>query len=71
MRVAIMWCVVNGIIGGIILCAVGNAMGLGHVPVENYNGALPRYEVIGHENGCDLVRNIDIDGVATHTIRCK
>ena len=47
MRLAIMWCVVNGILGGIILCAVGNAMVLGHVPSENYNGALPRYEVIG------------------------
>ena len=71
MRLAIMWCVVNGIIGGIVLCVVGNAMGLGQVTPEIYNGALPRYEVIGQENGCDIVRNIDIDGVATHTIKCK
>ena len=66
-----MWCVVNGIIGGCILCVVGNSMGLGQVDRATYDGALPRYEVIAHDNGCDLVRNIDIEGVATHTIVCN
>ena len=71
MRIAVMWCVVNGIIGGIILCAVGNAIGLGQVSHENYNGALPRYEVIGTMDNCDIVRSIDEKGVATNSIVCQ
>ena len=70
MRVAIMWCVVNGVVGGILLCAVGANMGLGKVTPQNYNGALPRYEVIAEEGECKIVRHICEGGNVTIKNSC-
>lgn len=64
------WYVVDGLVGGVVLCVVGTSLGLGSVEPASYNGALPRFEVIDQTDGCKLVRILDREGAETTTTFC-
>lgn len=62
--------VFEGLIGGVMLCVIGTALGVGTAEPAVYNGALPRFEVIDQGDGCKLVRIIDKEEKETETTIC-
>lgn len=64
--------VLNGVIGGVILCSVGHATGVIEEAKAKpvYEGALPRVDVIATANGCEVIKHLDADGKATTHINC-
>ena len=64
--------VLNGVIGGVLLCSVGHATGVIEEAKAKpvYEGALPRVDVIATANGCDVIKHLDSDGKATTHINC-
>ena len=64
--------VLNGVIGGVLLCSVGHAAGIIEEAKARpvYEGALPRVDVITTANGCDVIKHLDAEGKATTRITC-
>ena len=64
--------VINGVLGGVLLCGAGHATGLlseaKSKPV--YPSALPRVDIVADERGCDIIKHHDIDGKVTTHIYC-